>query len=246
VDQTNQFAVAGKRIDFTPPTAAVTSPLAGTVSGIVPVTATATDNVGVTSLQIQLDGVNLGLAGTSSPVTVSWNTTRSANGLHRLRAIARDLAGNIGTSADVVVTVNNAVAPVLATVPNVVGQTQATAQTTITNAGFVFAINTANSATVAAGRVISQSPVGGASAARGSTVTLLVSLGPAGVQVRVPDVVGRPLADAQSRIAAVGLTSTVTSANNPNVKVGEIISQSPARDTLVPLGSNVALVVSLW
>src|SRR5712691_10191522 len=55
VDQTDQFAVAGKLIDFTPPTATVTAPAAGaTVSGTVPVTATATDYVGVTSLQIQL------------------------------------------------------------------------------------------------------------------------------------------------------------------------------------------------
>ena len=247
IDETTLFSVAGKRIDFTPPTATVTSPLAGaTVSGTVPVTATATDNVGVTSLQIQLDGINLGAAGTSSPVTVSWNTTLSAAGSHRLSAIASDLAGNVGTSADVLVTVNNAAAPppALVTVPNVVGQTQATAQTNITNAGLVFAINRASSATVPAGVVISQTPVGGASAARGSTVTLLVSLGQA-VLVRTPDVVGRPLADAQSRIAAVGLTSTFTSANDPKVKVGEVISQSPARDTLVPSGTNVALVVSL-
>jgi hypothetical protein len=247
IDQTNLFSVAGKRIDFTPPTATVTSPLAGaTVSGTVQVRATATDNVGVTSLQIQLDGVNLGPAGASSPVTVSWNTTLSAAGTHRLSAIARDLAGNVGTSADVQVTVNNAAPPppALVTVPNVVGQTQATAQTNITNAGLVFAINRANSATVPAGVVISQTPVGGASAARGSTVTLLVSSGQA-VLVRTPDVVGRPLADAQSRIADVGLTSTVTSANDPKVKAGEIISQSPGRDTLVPSGSNVALVVSL-
>ncbi|PYR18341.1 MAG: hypothetical protein DMF98_25770, partial [Acidobacteria bacterium] len=40
------------------------------------------------------------------------------------------------------------------------------------------AINTAHSANVQAGRVISQSPVGGARAAKGSTVTLLVSVGP--------------------------------------------------------------------
>ena len=178
VDQTNQFLVAGKRIDFTPPTAAVTSPLAGTVSGIVPVTATATDNVGVTSLQIQLDGVNLGAAGAASPVTVSWNTAFSANGLHRLRAIARDLAGNIGTSADVLVTVSNAVPPVFVTVPNVVGRPQLDAQSRLAAVGLASAINTAHSANVQAGRVISQSPVGGARAAKGSTVTLLVSVGP--------------------------------------------------------------------
>src|SRR5207247_9764210 len=135
IDQTTLFSVAGKRIDFTPPKATVTAPLAGaTVSGTVPVRATATDNVGVTSLRIQLDGINLGLAGASSPVTVSWNTALWTAGSHRLTAIARDLAGNIGTSADVLVTVNNPVPPVLVTVPNVVGQAQATAQTNITNA----------------------------------------------------------------------------------------------------------------
>src|SRR6266571_2235331 len=175
IDQTTLFSVAGKRIDFTPPKATVTAPLAGaTVSGTVAVTATATDNVGVTSLQIQLDGINLGAAGASSPVTVSWNTAFSANGQHRLRAIARDLAGNIGTSADVVVTVSNAVAPVFVTVPNVVGRPQLDAQTRLAAAGFASAINTAHSANVKAGRVISQSPVGGARAAKGSTVTLLV------------------------------------------------------------------------
>ena len=68
---------------------------------------------------------------------------------------------------------------------------------------------------------------------------------PPGPLVQTPDVVGRPLADAQSRIAAVHLTSTFTSAHSANTKVGEVISQSPARNTLVPSGSNVALVVSL-
>ena len=183
--QTTLFSVAGKRIDFTPPTATVTSPLAGaTVRGTVPVTATATDNVGVTSLQIQLDDINLGLASASSPLTVSWNTTLSTAGSHRLTAIAHDLAGNVGTSAVVLVTVNNAAPP-------------------------------------------PPPPP------------------PPGPLVQTPDVVGRPLADAQSRIAAVRLTSTFTSAHNANVKVGLVISQSPVRNTLVPSGSNVALVVSL-
>src|SRR5206468_4907715 len=91
----NLFSVAGKKVDFTPPTATVTAPLAGaTVFGTVPVTATATDNVGVTSLQILLDGIALGAAGTASPVTVSWNTTLSTNGPHRLSARATDAAGN--------------------------------------------------------------------------------------------------------------------------------------------------------
>ena len=63
-------------------------------------------------------------------------------------------------------------------VPNVVGRPQADAQTRLAAVGLLSAINTAHSANVKAGRVISQSPVGGARAAKGSTVTLLVSVGP--------------------------------------------------------------------
>ena len=76
------------------------------------------------------------------------------------------------------VTVSNAVAPVFVQVPNVVGRPQLDAQSRLAAVGLLSAINTAHSANVKAGRVISQSPVGGASAAKGSTVTLLVSVGP--------------------------------------------------------------------
>src|SRR5207244_13515631 len=93
IAESPRFLVAGKLIDFPPPAVQVTDPVAGTVLGTIPVTATATDHVGVTSLQIQLDGHNLGLAGTASPLTVSWDTTGVPNGLHRLSATASDAAG---------------------------------------------------------------------------------------------------------------------------------------------------------
>ena len=75
--------------------------------------------------------------------------------------------------------------------PNVVGLAQAAAQTAITGAGLtVGAVTTANSATVPAGQVISQTPASGSSAAPGSAVALVVSLGPAPIPVTVPNVVG--------------------------------------------------------
>jgi hypothetical protein len=65
-------------------------------------------------------------------------------------------------------------------VPNVVGQTQSTAQTLITNALLVVGtITQAYSDTVASGRVISQNPVGGSTANVGSAVNLTISKGPA-------------------------------------------------------------------
>jgi len=71
--------------DTTPPSVSISSPGAGqTVSGTVTVSASASDNVGVTSVQFRLDGANLGAQDTGAPYSVSWNTTGVANGSHTL------------------------------------------------------------------------------------------------------------------------------------------------------------------
>jgi hypothetical protein len=89
----------------------VLTPAAGSVlSGTsVTVSANATDNVGVAGVQFNLDGVNLAVEVTTSPYSISWNTTAASNGPHTLTAVARDAAGNSTTSAAVSVTVNNVV-----------------------------------------------------------------------------------------------------------------------------------------
>jgi hypothetical protein len=70
--------------------------------------------------------------------------------------------------------------PAVVLVPNVVGQTQSVAQSTLTSFGLVVGtISQAYSGTVAAGRVISQNPVAGSTAVVGSAVNLTISLGPA-------------------------------------------------------------------
>ena len=94
--------------DGTPPTVSVTAPGGGaTVAGTVSVTATASDNRGVSSVQFRLDGANLGQADSTSPYSTSWDTTAVANGSHALTAIARDAAGNSTTATSVSVTVDN-------------------------------------------------------------------------------------------------------------------------------------------
>ncbi len=94
--------------DTTPPAVSVSSPVSGsTVSGTVTVSANASDNIGVAGVQFRLNGVNLGIEDTTSPYSVSWNTTTATNGIHTLTAVARDAAGNTTTSSAVSVTVNN-------------------------------------------------------------------------------------------------------------------------------------------
>jgi hypothetical protein len=105
-------ATATVTSDTTPPTVSLTSPAAGaTVSGTITVTATASDNVGVAGVQFLLDGAALGAEDTTSPYSVSWNTTTAVNGSHTLSVRARDVAGNQTTTATVAVTVNNVAPP---------------------------------------------------------------------------------------------------------------------------------------
>lgn len=94
--------------DTTPPTVSMTAPASGaTVSGTTTVSATASDNVAVASVQFQLDNVNVGSADLTSPYTYSWDTTKSTNGSHTLRAIATDTSSNATTSTAITVTVSN-------------------------------------------------------------------------------------------------------------------------------------------
>jgi len=128
--------------------------------------------------------------------------------------------------------------------PNVVGLTQAAATTAITTAGLTLGtVNLANSATVAAGSIISQSPPAGTTVAPGSPMTLVRSLGPS--TVVVPNVVNLTQGAAISAITGVGLVQgTVTTASSATVAAGSVISQSPAGGTSAVPGSAVALTVS--
>src|SRR6185436_13502852 len=91
--------------DRTPPTVSLTAPPAGPVSGTVNVTATANDDVGVAGVQFRLDGAAIGSEDTAAPYGVSWDSTAATAGTHALIAVARDVAGNVTTSAPVSVTV---------------------------------------------------------------------------------------------------------------------------------------------
>ena len=84
----------------------VVNPCGTVVSGNIAIMANATDNVGVTGVQVKLDGVNLGSAITTAPYSISWNTKTASNGCHVLGVVALDAAGNQGT-ASVLTLVNN-------------------------------------------------------------------------------------------------------------------------------------------
>jgi hypothetical protein len=93
--------------DTTPPTVSVTSPANGaTVSGALAVNATASDNTGVTRVDVLVDGAPAG-SDTTAPYSVTIDTTTLGNGSHAISARAFDAANNAATSATVTVTVQN-------------------------------------------------------------------------------------------------------------------------------------------
>jgi subtilisin family serine protease len=97
--------------DTTPPVVSMGTPASGaTVSGTTSVSASATDNVGVTKVELYIDGALYG-TDTTAPYSFSWDTNPSNNGVHTLKLVASDLAGNVG-EATRTVTVTNKHAPV--------------------------------------------------------------------------------------------------------------------------------------
>jgi hypothetical protein len=78
-----------------------------TVSGIITVTATATDAVGVTRVDLYVDGV-FSVSDTTAPYTFALDTTTLTNGAHSLVCKAYDAANNEGLSTPFSITVSNA------------------------------------------------------------------------------------------------------------------------------------------
>lgn len=118
--------------DTTAPSTAITAFSNSNLRGTATVNATASDSVGVTKVEFYVDGV-LKTTDTGTPYTYSWDTTTATNGSHTLTTKAYDAAGNIGTSAGVVVTVDN-VAPTTSITAPANGSTQSGTLTITANA----------------------------------------------------------------------------------------------------------------
>src|SRR5438105_185043 len=185
-------------------------------------------------------------AGLTRGTVTQQSSTTVASGSVISQSPAAGTSVAKGSAVNLVVS-SGAPAPTPVAVPNVVGQTQASATSAITSAGLTAgAVTQQSSTTVASGSVISQSPAAGTSVAKGSAVNLVVSSGaPAPTPVAVPNVVGQTQASATSAISAAALTvGAVTQQSSTTVASGNVISESPAAGTSVASGAAVSLVVS--
>ena len=100
------MAAGGPIVDVLPPNVSFIAPTAGaSVSGVITVQVSASDNVGVSSVTLSVDGVSMG-TDNGSPFSFVWDSAIVPNGPHTFTATAKDDAGN-SSSASVGVNVNN-------------------------------------------------------------------------------------------------------------------------------------------
>ena len=138
-------------------------------------------------------------------------------------------------------TTPNALVPV----PNVVGQSVASAEATLNGMGFSTNVTTVASGEPA-GVVAGQSPTAGSKVATNTTIRLNVSDGSAHVPAArtVPDVVGMSEANARAVLESKGfVVSPVRKSTTEPSQDGVVLSQTPAAGTKASEGDKVGIIV---
>lgn len=114
LSQSVTVSVAGDQVS---PTVSLQAPPAdATVGGTINLSASASDNTGVTRLELSVDGAVV-LSGNQSPVSYLWNTAAFTNGSHLVSAKAYDAAGNAGAASATVLISNSSSTPTTTTPP---------------------------------------------------------------------------------------------------------------------------------
>lgn len=131
-------------------------------------------------------------------------------------------------------------------VPDVTGKARDEAIAELEAAGFRVTTDTDYDDDVEEGYVISQSPNGSEKAAKTSTVTLIVSIGPETKKTDVPDLRGLSESAAKDKLSQSNLKAgTVSEEYSDSVTKGLVISQSYSPGMEVEEGTAVNFVLSL-
>ena len=139
------------------------------------------------------------------------------------------------------VRINVSSGPKPITVPSVIGLQYQDGASQLQQLGFSVSRVDVDSQ-LAKGQVVDQTPNGGVTAAKGSTVTLSVSKGPS--TTSVPDVTSQQLSIAQATLQAAGFKSQVVLEDTTDQTMdGVVISQDPAGGTQAKPAAVVTLFV---
>jgi eukaryotic-like serine/threonine-protein kinase len=128
------------------------------------------------------------------------------------------------------------------TVPDVTGQTQAAAISTLKREGLSPVVSVTANAHVASGLVIGTTPPRGTSVHKGARVSVFVSSG--AESVAVPNVVHKPSAEALKILTQKGLQPTAQNEPSETVAKGLVVSTDPTAGVGLQVGSPVTVFVS--
>lgn len=148
----------------------------------------------------------------------------------------------IGSGAAVNLVVSSG--PETVIVPDVVDETERDATSTLNDFGLRVRINEEHSDTVPTGLVIRSDPAAGSQAVVGDTVLLVVSQGPAPVQV--PDLFNMTEDQARQALIDRGLIPNVSNATQPvadPAQNGLVVAQVPAAGQTVSRGTTVTITL---
>jgi eukaryotic-like serine/threonine-protein kinase len=130
-------------------------------------------------------------------------------------------------------------------VPDVTGQSQASAQAALTTAGLaVGAVTKQTTAEQSPGTVLAQSPAGGSSLSPGGKVSLTVAQAPK--ETAVPSVLGQNEAQAAAALGSAGFTpKTVSQTTAEASQVGLVLKQTPAAGQQARKGATVTIAIGV-
>jgi beta-lactam-binding protein with PASTA domain len=130
--------------------------------------------------------------------------------------------------------------------PALIGKSAREATVSLRAAGLIVKTHTVIRNDVAPGQIVAVSPAEGTAMHEGEVITLSVSEVVTKQTVRVPDVVGMPLAEANAALVLHGLRPQAATALDPTSPLakGLVCSQQPLGGTLVPSGTRARLTLS--
>jgi len=157
--------------------------------------------------------------------------------------LSSDPEPGASTAADSVVSVVLSKGPERYAVPDVKGKPLAQAEAALVEAKLAVGVITEDwDPAVPDGSVASTDPPVGEELKPGSLVNIVVSKGPK--PVKLPNLAGVALAEAQAQLEAAGLVVTTTEEFSTEYAEGQVVSSTPPKGERVPVGSTVELVVS--
>ena len=179
-------------------------------------------------------------AGLALGTVVNRADAEFAEGLVIEQAPAAGVEVGAGSPVNLVVSTG----PEIVTVPDLEGMTERDAITALQELGLLFATDEEFSKTLSAGLVIRTEPEAGAEAQTGDTILLVVSNGPAPVEV--PNLIGLTPAQAESILLDLGLVMNVAASTAPVVDPGQdglIVDQFPSVAATVFPGDIVTVTL---